>query len=149
MKKRLKGLLSILCACFLLTGCIAASETPPPEDIVLIPEKLFIAQTNDIYYNSEDYLGKTIRYEGMFKTYGGYEGSEKYYAVVRYGPGCCGDDGSAGFEVTWKEPYPKEDEWVEATGVLELYEENGTAYLRLALTELEVLPIRGAEFVAQ
>jgi hypothetical protein len=75
--------------------------------------------------------------------------------VLRYGPGCCGFDGNAGFEVAWDAtdreagPYPGEDDWVEAVGVLKSYEEDGYPYLYLALSSLQVLDRRGEEFVSQ
>lgn len=110
---------------------------------------MFIAQTNDIYINPEDYLGKTIKYEGMFQS--GYleETDTTYYYVIRYGPGCCGYDANAGFEVAWDGGYPEADDWVEIVGVLEQYEEDGYEYLRLNLSSLRVLETRGAEYVYQ
>jgi uncharacterized membrane protein YcgQ (UPF0703/DUF1980 family) len=129
--------------------------------VVEIKEKMFIAQTNDIYLNAEDYLGKTIKLQGLFKKEQ-YEGSDTAYCfVIRYGPGCCGNDGNAGFEVAWepkvplderwtlKAPYPAPDDWVEATGALKTYEEDGFPYLYIALTSLTVLDERGMEFVTQ
>jgi uncharacterized membrane protein YcgQ (UPF0703/DUF1980 family) len=130
--------------------------------VIEIKEKLFIAQTNDIYLNPEDYLGKTIRLEGLFKTEQ-YEGDDPYCFVIRYGPGCCGYDGTAGFEVAWTPRavqkdssanvlaprYPNEDDWVEAVGTLSSYEEDGYPYIYLQLASLTVKKDRGAEFVSQ
>ncbi|MDR3160061.1 MAG: metal ABC transporter permease [Spirochaetaceae bacterium] len=125
---------------------------PPAEassgEVVEIREKMFITQTNDVYLNPEDYMGKTIKLEGIFKTEAGYDCS--YCFVIRYGPGCCGYDGSAGFEVAWGVPqrsYPAEDAWVEAVGVLSNYEEDGFPYLYLSLSDLTVKDERGAEYV--
>jgi zinc transport system permease protein len=122
---------------------------------VEIKEKMFIAQVNDVYLNPEDYLGKTIKLEGLFifEQYAGYE--NPYCFVIRYGPGCCGNDGNAGFEVAWDAPpdeeksYPEPNAWVEATGMLTTYEEDGYPYLYLSLVSLNVLDTRGAEFVSQ
>ena len=125
------------------------SIEPSSGDAFEIKEKLFIAQTNDIYYNADDYLGKTIKYEGIYKAYSWEEDNLIYYYVIRYGPGCCGNDGEAGFEIVWNGEHPNEDDWVEAIGVLEEYEEDGYKYLRLVLTSLTVLPKRGAEYVSQ
>jgi uncharacterized membrane protein YcgQ (UPF0703/DUF1980 family) len=131
--------------------------------VIEIKEKMFIAQTNDIYLNPDDYLGKTIRLEGLFKT-DYYAGEEAPYCfVLRYGPGCCGYDGSAGFEVAWTPhtaqndspanvlapKYPNEDDWVEAVGTLSSYEEDGYPYIYLQLASLTVKKDRGAEFVSQ
>jgi zinc transport system permease protein len=137
---------------------IAATTLEPEKSVLLqgevveIKEKMFLAQTNDVYLNAEDYLGKTIKLEGLFKQ----EQSEygDYCFVLRYGPGCCGSDGNAGFEVAWESrdkdiKYPSVDNWVEATGVLKTYEEDGYPYLYIALSSLNVLDKRGAEFVTQ
>ncbi|MDR2793505.1 MAG: metal ABC transporter permease [Treponema sp.] len=120
--------------------------------LVEIKEKLFIAQVNDVYLNPEEYFGKTIKLQGLFKIQR-YEDTT-YCFVLRYGPGCCGSDGNAGFEVAWDDgslqpQYPKEDDWVEATGVLKSYEEEGFPYLYLALSDLTLPEARGAEFVTQ
>jgi uncharacterized membrane protein YcgQ (UPF0703/DUF1980 family) len=119
----------------------------PPGGIIEIKEKMFIAQTNDVYLNPEDYLGKGIKLEGLFKREGYAE--KEYCFVIRYGPGCCGIDGNAGFEVAWEGSgeYPKVDDWVEATGVLKTYDEEGYPYLYIALSSLTVQDERGAEFV--
>jgi uncharacterized membrane protein YcgQ (UPF0703/DUF1980 family) len=126
-----------------------------------IKEKMFIAQTNEIYLNPEDYMGKTIRLEGLFKTEDYYEDADPLCFVIRYGPGCCGNDGNAGFEVAWAPPTPdsaftvltppnpNEDDWVEAVGTLSSYEENGYPYIYIQLTSLTVKDERGAEFVSQ
>jgi uncharacterized membrane protein YcgQ (UPF0703/DUF1980 family) len=119
------------------------------DGVIEIKEKMFVAQTNDVYYNAEDYLGKTIKYEGIFDQYTWEENGVTYCSVFRYGPGCCGTDANAGFEVIWDNAYPEPNDWVEAVGVLEEYDEDGYTYLRLALTSLTVLDTRGEEYVTQ
>jgi uncharacterized membrane protein YcgQ (UPF0703/DUF1980 family) len=120
--------------------------------IVDIKEKMFIAQVNDVYLNPDDYVGKTIKLEGLFMTQDNGTQIPPYYFVIRYGPGCCGTDGNAGFEVIWdkQEPvYPQDNEWVEAVGVFGSYEEDGYPYYCLSLSSLKVLDERGQEFVLQ
>ncbi|GHV19949.1 hypothetical protein FACS189494_02740 [Spirochaetia bacterium] len=127
----------------------------PGERIIEIKEKMFLAQVNDVYLNQEDYLGKTIKLEGLFKSEQYRENAPPYCFVLRYGPGCCGSDGNAGFEVAWNKQtaadktYPNGDDWVLAAGVLKTYEEDGYPYLYLALSQLNVLDKRGAEYVTQ
>lgn len=125
----------------------------PKKGIIEIKEKMFITQVNDVYLNPQDYLGKTIKLEGVFKNEKSYDG-DQYCFVIRYGPGCCGNDGIVGFEIKWDEdnakPYPKADSWVESTGVLKQYEADGYSdYLYLDLVSLNVLNKRGAETVVQ
>ncbi|MCL1958580.1 MAG: hypothetical protein FWF68_03160 [Spirochaetes bacterium] len=127
------------------------ASLPSNKEVVEIKEKMFIAQTNDVYLNTEDYLGKTIKLEGLFKQDDAYDKS--YFFVIRYGPGCCGFDANAGFEVAWinekAKAYPAVDSWVEAVGTLKTYEEDDMQYLYLDLSSLNVLKKRGAEYVNQ
>jgi uncharacterized membrane protein YcgQ (UPF0703/DUF1980 family) len=131
----------------------SGSGEAPPEEIVEIREKMFIAHTNEIYLNAEDYLGRTIKLEGLFKQEEYQNLNHRF--VLRYGPGCCGNDGNAGFEVVWEDSratlrvYPRPDDWVEAVGILKTYEEDGFPYLYIALSSLRVLDKRGAEYVTQ
>jgi zinc transport system permease protein len=131
---------------------LAVSSTARAEDIVEIREKMFVEQTNDVYLNPDEYIGRTIRLEGMFGIVESEEGEPPCYYVYRFGPGCCGYDANAGFEVTWGDggkSYPNENDWTEATGVLESYEYDGEQYLRLALSSLTVKSQRGKERVEQ
>jgi uncharacterized membrane protein YcgQ (UPF0703/DUF1980 family) len=168
-----KAVLASVAAVLLIAGCsnykikttafsapVAESaeeaELPVPEGVdLVIREKLFIAQINDVLLNRDDYMGKMIKLEGIFLS--GEAGGREYCYVIRKGPGCCGDDGQVGFEVSWDPPdkavigenlYPKRNDWVEAQGVLSKYEEYGSSFLYLALAELNVLEKRGKEFVA-
>jgi uncharacterized membrane protein YcgQ (UPF0703/DUF1980 family) len=121
--------------------------------VIEIREKMFIGQTNDIYLNPDDYLGKTIKLEGMFKIEDFPWQEKPLYYVLRYGPGCCGYDGSAGFEVLWDNSinrnYPNDDDWVEAVGILRAFDGDINNCIYIALTQLTVLQKRGAEFVTQ
>ncbi|MDR2425741.1 MAG: hypothetical protein LBD46_00920 [Endomicrobium sp.] len=119
------------------------------EVIIEIKERFFIAQTNEIYLNAQDYIGKTVKYEGIFNVYESDINGKKRYFVIRYGPGCCIFDATAGFEVYWNKQYPNQNDWVEVVGVVEEYDEKGIKYLRLALNSLTVLQKRGKETVTR
>lgn len=130
----------------------ADGQSAKEGDIVDIREKMFIAQTNDIYMNFNDYMGKTLRYEGMlFSDWD--EGLERtVYYVVRYGPGCCGYDSTAGFEVRYEpdtKSFPEDNSWVEVTGELKEYFRNGWQVLYVELSSLEIKTERGLETVLQ
>lgn len=127
----------------------AALGMGPEPEYIEIKEKMFIAQSNDVYLNPDEYQDKTLRWQGIYTCMDWGEDVAPYHCVFRYGPGCCGDDGMAGFEVAWDGDYPELDSWVEAEGILEAYEENGIEYLRVRLHSLAVLEERGAEFVSQ
>jgi len=122
------------------------------KNIIEIRETMFAAQISEIYLNAEDYLGRTIKLEGIFKIGGNNE--EPIFYVLRYAPDdCCGGRGFAGFEVRWSEnlpaplQYTADDSWVEATGILREHRIGGNKYLYLELVSLISLDKRGAEYV--
>jgi zinc transport system permease protein len=138
-----RGWLRAVFALLLLGGLLLAAENK----IIEIKENFFMTQTNEIYANAPDYLGRTLKYEGIFSVYADPDSGKKYYAVIRYGPGCCGTDLNAGFEVVWDKEYPQANDWVEAVGALEEYDDNGIRALQLRLTSLKTLSVRGKELV--
>lgn len=129
------------------------TETPVAGIDIQIGEKMFIAQCNDIYLNASDYIGKIISIEGLYKfqqyPFQGRTVTEQY--VMRYGPGCCGNDGSAGFELAYDGEPIEDNAWVRVVGTLDMIPREGTDYFRLVLRvmQLQVLDVRGAEFVLQ
>ncbi|WP_313343966.1 hypothetical protein [Sedimentibacter sp.] len=118
------------------------------DGVITIREKLFIAQTNDIYLNPEDYMDKTIKWEGIYTEVTNPVTNDEYKFVIRYGPGCCGYDGTAGFEILYDGDLPEKNDWVEAVGKIEMVEENGEEFIAIRLSELTVMDVRGQEFVA-
>lgn len=117
-------------------------------DEVVLRDKLFIAQCNDIYLNPDEYMGKTIKWEGIYTEATNPETNQTYKFVIRYGPGCCGNDGTAGFEILFDGETPNLNDWVEASGEIEMIEENGEEFVAIRLSELKVLDVRGQEFVS-
>ena len=115
--------------------------------IIEIGERFFVTQMHQIILNLDRYLGRTIRYEGIFFTNNWDMTGEDYHFVIRHTFGCCGDDGMIGFEVLLNgiEPFP-DDTWVEVTGVLELYDTPWPVLL-LNTTSIIEMPERGREFV--
>ena len=137
-----KLIILITLSLILITGCGS-------EKIVEIDEKMFITQTDDIYINQDEYLGQTVHYEGLFEIYPPEDGFPAQYYVIRRAPGCCGDDGKAGFEILWDGELPLDNDWVEITGTIQLYSDEGYERLVVKATALTVLPTRGQEFVTQ
>ena len=144
---------SLVLLILLIPGCSRNDEV---NSVYEIGENMFITQIDDINLNYREYLGRTIKLEGLFMQ-NHWAGVDSYY-VIRNAPGCCGDDGEVGFQVSWETPYeedagddkrtyPKTSDWVEAQGELKSYERSGIIFVYIALSELNVLEKRGAEFV--
>jgi len=130
----------------------AARDYPAAEKAVEIMERMFVTQINEIYMNAEDYLGRTIKLEGIF-IIEQLEDDTVFFVLRQTPDGCCGTRGFAGFEVkaaaNQPEHFPANDSWVEAIGVLREYRMGLTKYLYLELSSLNILNRRGAEFVTR
>lgn len=133
-----------------LTGCTEKEKNQKAEDkgIMEIDTDMFIKKVNELYFNTDEYLGITVSYEGIFKE--ALEDSEgvTHAAVIRYGPGCCGIDADSGFEVVYDGKMPKDDDWVKVTGILEQYGSDDHKHLQVNCKSIEVLDERGQEQVS-
>ena len=131
----------------LAASCTRAGNESSQNGIVEIRERMFISQVNDVYINRQSYLGRTIKIEGIFIR---SENNGSWHNFVgRNGPGCCGNDGFVGFEVSWDrtQTYPEHDSWVEAVGIVK--DDNQGNYLYLDLVSLNVQEKRGRDQVFQ
>ncbi len=117
-------------------------------NVIEIKERMFINQCNDVYLNPDDYRGKLIKLEGIYDGFTDDETGEKLNFVFRYGPGCCGYDGVAGFEFNYNGNIPNPQDWIEVVGVVEILEIDNYETIRLNAISLNVLDKRGKEFVA-
>lgn len=125
------------------------SNTSNTNDFLVIQEKMFLTQIDEIYFNFENYKDKTIVVEGMFTYLFNEEGVQNVPAVYRNGPGCCGNDGWGGFLLKYDKEYPQENAWIKVTGTPEMVDGKYVKELYLNVLSIEVLEKRGAEFVSQ
>ncbi len=164
--KKFTGYVLFLCLALVFSGCAVekagdsgAAEAAPASAAgadgasnagaaIELTENMYVTYINEIYTNYDDYIGRTIKLEGMF-TSEYYEPTDTTYDYVyRVGPGCCGNDGSmCGFEFTWEGELPQDDDWIEVTGVLDKYDLDGQTYLTLRARSVDVKAERGAETV--
>ncbi|WP_300367369.1 hypothetical protein [Brachyspira sp.] len=117
-------------------------------NVIEIKERMFINQCNDIYLNPDDYRGKLVKLEGIYDGFTDEKTGEKLNFVFRYGPGCCGYDGVAGFEFNYNGNIPNPQDWIEIVGVVEILDIDNYETIRLNAISLNVLDKRGKEFVA-
>lgn len=146
MNKRKKGLIflliSVMVLCtFMLSGCGKGKNQSVSDDYIKITENLYVHWINDIYTNTDEYIGKTIEIEGMYSMVPDFEVHEDKYYIFRIGPGCCANDGSmCGFEFRGKAPMNyKEQQWLRVKGTLKTYEQGSFTYLYLADCKVEKL----------
>jgi uncharacterized membrane protein YcgQ (UPF0703/DUF1980 family) len=117
-------------------------------DVVEITEKMFISQCNDVYLNPADYEGKKVKIEGMLDIYTDENGTLSY-GVFRNGPGCCGNDGIAGFEVRSEQLDLQIEDWIEVTGTFRTEAMGNFTNVVIEAEKVTRLEKRGLEFVTQ
>ena len=160
MGKKLKKTILLILLIVIVLGLLALMQKPTVSNAgssktnnsnlkidLDITDNYFIAQTNDVYMNFEEYKGKTVRIEGYFYVYQDYTTGENYYAVVRNSPGCCGNDGLAGLDIKYDGEYPAEKTWIKVVGKIDKYSESDPTPV-IIVSSLEEAP-EGNGFVNQ
>lgn len=160
MKKTIKKTLLLVLLIVIVLGGLALMQKPTNTQNgksktsnsnmkidIDITDNYFIAQTNDVYLNYDEYEGKTVRIEGYFYVYQDYTSGQNYYAVIRNAPGCCGNDGLAGLDIKWDGEYPAEKTWIQVVGKISKYSETDPTPVIL-VSSLEETP-EGTGFVNQ
>jgi len=142
----MKRIFAIGIALMILTGCAALGGTE--DDVFEISERFYAMQFMEIFMDSDAFIGRTIRYEGMFGTIELPLREDNFYVVYRNILGCCGPEGPLGFELYLNDIEPLPDgAWVEVSGILERFEVDGQNFLRLDVISLVEMDERGFEMV--
>jgi len=128
----------------ILSACGEGSSAGGDSDIIVIGERFFVNQVVEIVVNANQYMGRTIQFEGIFRAISNSQTGDSHFFVMRYTMGCCGIE-MVGLELIMEDGVPfGDDAWVEVTGVLE--RRDGLPMLRVtAITEMDE---RGSEFVS-
>lgn len=149
---------ALFVAALLLGGCTASSEDGEGtyREAIDIAENVYVSWINEIYTNTESYIGASVKIEGMYgEEYDEFSG-QTYYYVYRVGPGCCENDGAmCGFEILLDEIDGAAelvssliyDDWIRVSGKIELLEEDGAEYIVIMADEVVKSDQRGSETV--
>ena len=132
----------ILSLAVILAGCGNRSD----DDILVIGDRFFVNQVHNIFLNTPQYLGRTIRYEGIFRILYWPPEYTHYHVVMRYAASCCSRE-PIGFFIRLPDSLdtiPPDHAWVEITGVLEFHEDSLLIVNAISLIEMEE---RGFQFV--
>ena len=144
----MKKILFIVLTLLILAGCATAGGPGRSDNdsVLTIEDRFFVTQVNQIFADRQAYLGRTVRYEGIFMS--ARWGDQDFHYVIRNTHGCCGPDGMIGFEVLLGDIQPPQpNAWVEVVGVLEEVQDEFQTLLVLNTTSLTEMAERGREFV--
>jgi len=147
MKKYLSILLFICVISIVVTGCSDKAEIIDNTDVIDLDisemsSVLAYSQVVNIYESPDDYMGKTIKLNGLYyASY--YDKTDLYYHYVVVGDEtlCC----QTGLKFVWNgehtypDDYPEEQTEIELVGLFGSYEEFGKTYYFLTVDDLSVL----------
>jgi len=101
----------------LLLGFSACSDEE--DNVYVITDRFFHQQMELIFNNPEEYVGRTIRYEGIIMAWYWPPIEKNLYFVMRPSEDCCAGGAPIGFNVYTDDISGfYEGAWVEVTGVL-------------------------------
>jgi len=132
---------SILLVLMLLLFCHSAMAQANPKSFCSLKDRLFVQQVSDIHLNPQNYKDKVIQVEGFFAKYKD-EKNVEHYSVYRKTAGCCGFDGSVGFEFVYKKGKLdfKEDDWIYVEAHIAKEKNEVYDYDRIYLDAISVVP---------
>jgi hypothetical protein len=133
------------------------AETPPiagiPEetskssggvdvDLTDLSSTMVFAEVSNIMYFPEEYIGKTVKINGLYNSWY-FEPTDTYYShvIIEDALACC----SSGLEFTlgenyaFPEDYPQNDTRIEITGVFDSYDELGLTYYHIKADSMTVV----------
>ncbi len=130
-------------ALLMLFGC--SSEDPAADtsgeydfDITDLNANMMYGQVYDMTFNSEKYMGKTVKLKGQFR-YNKYSENQVIYSVfIPDAAACC----SQGIEFIPKDPlvypddFPEIDQEITVAGTFSTYEEYAVIYCQLKDAEI-------------
>jgi len=109
----------ILVIFLILAIAVSACDNAYENEVHKISNQFFTQEMMAIMFDSDNFLGRTINYEGVFMSAFCDIVEGTFYYVAQFGDDCCGED-VVGFELyldKFSEVTPFT--WVEVTGVLE------------------------------
>lgn len=111
-------------------------------DLTTLSSTMVYAEVRNMVSNPKDYLGKTIKINGLYYV-SKSENAQIYYhaVVVADATSCCAE----GLEFIWNgehaypTDFPETETKIELVGVWQAYEENGRDYYYIATDKINVL----------
>ena len=105
-------------------------------DLSVLSNIMVQAEVNNIYTNSSDYIGKTIKVTGpYYSQYWQETGLTYHYVMIVEGDACC----RLGLEFKIAGNFPQQDTMIEVTGVLGKYTELKSTFIYISADSMTIL----------
>jgi hypothetical protein len=108
-------------------------------DLTTLSATVVYSEVYDMMFYPENYVGKTVKMDGMF-TYYYDEANDKYYfaCIIMDATACCsqGIEFEPSEEFTYPDDFPEDGGDICVVGVFDTYEEDGFTYCTLRNAEI-------------
>lgn len=108
-------------------------------DLTTLSATVVYSEVYDMMFYPENYVGKTVKMDGMF-TYYYDEANDRYYfaCIIMDATACCsqGIEFEPSEEFTYPDDFPEDGEDICVVGVFDTYEEDGFTYCTLRNAEI-------------
>lgn len=110
-------------------------------DLTKLSSTMVFSEVYNMMISPEEYVGKTIKAEGIFQVFQDSDNSNFYALVIADATACC----QQGLELIWDgdpaypDDYPKENSEIEITGVYQSYIEDGNTYYYVQVNDVKAV----------
>lgn len=120
------------------TTTAVPNDLPPVDvDLTQLPQNLMYSQAYEIIYNTEQYLGKTVRISGPYSVYTDPETNETHRAcLIRDATACC-TQGMEFEPADQTQPLPEAEAIITVSGVFDTYMSGPFLYCILRNARIE------------
>ena len=119
----------------------SANNTGFDIDLTKLSSTMVFSEVYNMMISPEEYMGKTIKAEGIFQVYQDSNNSNFYALVIADATACC----QQGLELIWDgdpaypDDYPVENSEIEITGVYQSYIEEGNTYYYVQVNDVKAV----------
>ncbi|WP_312428413.1 hypothetical protein [Lacrimispora sp.] len=110
-------------------------------DLTKLSSTMVFSEVYNMMISPEEYMGKTIKAEGIFQVYQDSKNNNFYALVIADATACC----QQGLELIWDgdpsypDDYPDENTEIEITGVYQSYVEEGNTYYYVQVNDVKAV----------
>lgn len=110
-------------------------------DLTKLSSTMVFSEVYNMMISPEEYVGKTIKAEGIFQVFQDSDNPNFYALVIADATACC----QQGLELIWDgdpvypDDFPKENSEIEITGVYKSYVEEGSTYYYVHVNDVKAV----------
>lgn len=110
-------------------------------DLTKLSSTMVFSEVYNMMISPEEYMGKTIKAEGIFQVFQDSDNTNFYALVIADATACC----QQGLELIWEgdpvypDDFPKENSEIEITGVYKSYVEEGNTYYYVLVNDVKAV----------